>query len=59
MLAIMLRNDILSFVILLLYFFDEFCIQPSVLMILCTLKAKKHFQTININDSVSWVKFAV
>ena len=25
-------------------------------MILCTLKAKQYFQTININDSVSWVK---
>ena len=41
-------------------FLNKFCIKPSVLMILCcTLKAKKYFQTININDSVSWVKFAV
>ena len=38
---------------------NKFCIQPSFLMILCTLKAKKYFQTININDSVSWVKYAV
>ena len=28
-------------------------------MILFTLKAKKYFQTININDSVRWVKYAV
>ena len=25
-------------------------------MILCTLKAKQYFQTINTNNSVSWVK---
>ena len=35
---------------------NKFCIQP---FFLCTLKAKKYFQTININDSVSWVKYAV
>ena len=28
-------------------------------MILSTLKAKRYFQTIDINDSVWWVKFAV
>ena len=38
---------------------NKFCIQPSFLMILCTLKAKQYFQTININDSVWWVKYAV
>ena len=49
----------MCFVIVLLHLFNKFCIQPSVLMIPCILKAKKYFQTININDSASWVKFAV
>ena len=38
---------------------NQFCIQPFFLMIICTLKAKQYFQTININDSVWWVKYAV
>ena len=36
--------------------FFKFCIQPSVLVICSTLKAKKDFQHIEINILVSWVK---
>ena len=38
---------------------EKFCNQPSVLVIFSTSKAKKHFQHIEINILVSWVKIAV
>ena len=40
----------------LLRLFFKFCIEPSVLVIFSTLKAKKHFQHMEINALVSWVK---